>query len=359
MGDLRVPAIRLAVRTLALGSSILAALVLFSLVLWTAGKSPWDTYTSLVGSTLGNGFGFSEIFVKLIPILFTALAVALPARVGLVNVGGEGQLNIGALGAAFAALSLGPQVPLWLGLPVSVIFGMVGGALWSLVPAWLRARGWLNETISTLLLNYVALRVIDFFVYGPFRDIASANVPQTVAFGPGWVWPALVGRIHVGLLLALVALALVAVVLNRTRWGFEIRAIGGNPRAAERHGLPLSGYIVVVLLAGGALAGLAGTGEIMAIQGRLRPHFSPDYGYLGFLVAWLAGHKPLRILILGFLVALVATGGDSLQLDQGLPSATVNIFMALILFMVLADTWRPDRLEERWLAKWAPSGGAS
>lgn len=358
MADWRSLAVRFSVRTATLMFSILAALLVFSLLLLTSGKNPLDTYGSLLGSTLGNGFGFSEIFVKLIPVLFTALAVALPARLGLVNVGGEGQLYLGALGASFAALALGPAVPLWIGLPVSVVCGMVGGALWALVPAWLRSRGWLNETISTLLLNYVALRVIDFFVYGALRDGASANVPQSVAFGEGWVWPALTGRIHIGLFLALAALAVVALVLNRTRWGFEIRAIGGNPLAAQRHGLPLSGYIVGVMLVGGALAGLAGTGEIMAIQGRLRPHFSPDYGYLGFLVAWLAGHKPLRILILGFLIALVATGGDSLQLDQGLPSATVNIFMALILFMVLADAWRPDKLEERWLNRLStPQGG--
>jgi len=263
------------------------------------------------------------------------------------------------LGAAMAAITLGAQVPLWIGLPVSIVAGMAGGALWAAVPAWLRAKGWLNETISTLLLNYVALRIVDFFVYGPLRDPGSANVPQTASFGAGWAWPILTGRIHFGLNLALVALAIVALVLNRSRWGYEIRAIGGNPLAARRHGLPLSGYVLVVMLAGGALAGLAGTGEIMAIQGRLRPHFSPDYGYLGFLVAWLAGHKPLRILILGFLIALVATGGDSLQLDQGLPSATVNIFMALILFMVLADPWRPDRLEEKWLARLEARKGAT
>jgi simple sugar transport system permease protein len=351
--------VKAAVRTLTLGFSILAALVLFSLVLLTAGKNPLDTYASLLGSTLGSGFGFTEIFVKLIPVIFTALAVALPARLGLVNVGGEGQLHLGALLASMAALALGPAVPLWIGIPVSIVSGMVGGALWALVPAWLRARGWLNETISTLLLNYVALRLVDFFVYGPLRDPGSANVPQTAAFGDGWTWPALIGRIHIGLILGIAALVLVAVVLNRTRWGYEIRAIGGNPLAAQRHGLPLSGYIIVILLAGGALAGLAGTGEIMAIQGRLRPHFSPDYGYLGFMVAWLAGHKPLRILILGFLISLVATGGDSLQLDQGLPSATVNIFMALILFMVLADPWRPDRLEEKWMAKLAAKGAAT
>ena len=338
--------------TVALVLSLAAALVLFSALLLSSGKNPLDTYASIFGSTLGSGFGFSEVFVKMIPLLFTALAVALPARLGLVNVGGEGQLQLGALVAAAGALAVGAGTPSWAGIPVTLVAGMAGGALWALVPALLRARGWLNETISTLLLNYVAIRAVDYFVFGPLRDPSSSNVPQTTTFPGGFLWPAFAGRIHIGLVFALVALALFAVVINRTRWGYEIRAAGSNPLAARRHGLPVTTYILVVLCAGGALAGLAGTGEIMAIQGRLRPGFSPSYGYLGFLVAWLAGHKPLRILIMGFLVSLIATGGDSLQIDQGLPSATVNILMALILFMVLADAWRPDRLEVRiraWL----------
>jgi len=315
---------------------VAGALALFSLLLLAAGKNPLDTYSSLFSSTLGNAYGFGEVFVKLIPLLFTALAVAVPARLGLVNVGGEGQLHLGALLAAAAALACGSATPRWLGIPVTMVAGMAGGALWALVPALLRSWGFLNETISTLLLNYVALRVVDFFVYGPMRDPGSANIPQTMGFAPGYLWPSFTGRVHIGLVFALLALALAALVLNRTRWGYEIRAIGGNPIASHRHGLPLERAIVVVLCAGGALAGLAGTGEIMAIQGRLRPHFSADYGYLGFLVAWLASHRPLRILIMGFLVAVIATGGDSLQLDQGLPSATVNILMALLLFVVLA-----------------------
>ena len=315
---------------------VAGALTLFSLLLLTSGKSPLDTYQSLLGSTLGNAYGLGEVFVKLIPLLFTALAVTIPARLGLVNVGGEGQLHMGALFSAAAALAFGAGTPGWLGLPVGLLAGMIGGAVWALVPALLRARGWLNETISTLLLNYVALRVVDYFVYGAMRDPDSANVPQTRAFAAGFLWPSFAGRVHVGLVVALVALAVAAVVLSRTRWGYEIRAIGGNPVAAHRHGLPLAATTVVVLCAGGALAGLAGTGEIMAIQGRLRPHFSADYGYLGFLISWLAGHRPLRILVMGFLVAVIATGGDSLQLDQGLPSATVNILMALLLIVVLA-----------------------
>jgi ABC-type uncharacterized transport system permease subunit len=315
---------------------VAGALILFSVLLLTSGKSPLDTYASLLRSTLGNAFGFEEVFVKLIPLLFTALAVTLPARLGLVNVGGEGQLHLGALFAAAAALAFGEATPGWLGFPVGILAGMVGGAVWALVPALLRSWGWLNETISTLLLNYVALRVVDFFVYGWMRDPGSANVPQTRAFGPGFHWPSFAGRVHVGLFLALVALAMAALVLDRTRWGYEIRAIGGNPVASHRHGLPLARTTVAVLCVGGALAGLAGAGEILAIQGRLRPHFSADYGYLGFLISWLAGHRPLRILVMGFLVAVIATGGDSLQLDQGLPSATVSILMALLLMVVLA-----------------------
>jgi general nucleoside transport system permease protein len=315
---------------------VAGALVLFSALLLSSGKSPLATYADLLASTLGSRYGLGEVFVKLIPLLFTALAVTLPARLGLVNVGGEGQLHIGALFAAAAALAFGAGTPAWLGLPATVVFGMLGGAAWALVPALLRARGWLNETISTLLLNYVAIDLVDFFVYGALRDPDSANVPQTRAFGAGFLWRSFTGRVHVGLALALVALAVTALVLSRTRWGYEVRAIGGNPVAAHRHGLPLAGATIAVLCLGGALAGLAGTGEIMAIQGRLRPHFSADYGYLGFLISWLAGHRPLRILLMGFLVAVIATGGDSLQLDQGLPSATVNVLMALLLIAVLA-----------------------
>jgi general nucleoside transport system permease protein len=313
-----------------------AALALFSLVLLGSGKSPLDTFASLLGSTLGNAYGLGEVFVKLIPLLLAALAVTLPARLGLVNVGGEGQLHLGALFAAATAVAVGAAVPGWVALPLGMLAGMAGGAAWALVPALLRARGWLNETISTLLLNYVAVNVVDWFVYGPLRDPDSANVPQTQAFARGFLWPTFTGRVHLGLVLGLCGLALAAVVLSRTRWGYEIRAIGGNPVAAHRHGLPLAGATVAVLCVGGALAGLAGTGEIMAIQGRLRPHFSADYGYLGFLISWLAGHRPLRILVAAFLVAAIATGGDSLQLDQGLPSATVNILMALLLMGVLA-----------------------
>jgi simple sugar transport system permease protein len=273
--------------------------------------------------------------------MLCALAVALPARVGLVNVGGEGQLYFGALFASWAALYLS-GIPGGLMLPLMVLLAMVGGALWAFVPALLRARGWLNETISTLLLNYVAALVVQFFVFGPWKDPKSANFPQSQPFPDIARLPTLgAERIHAGLILALIAVAVLAFILSRTRWGFEMRAIGGNPEAARRTGVPIATYILVTLLMGGALAGIAGLGEVSAIQGRLRPDFSPGYGFIGFLVSWLAGHNPLTVVVMALLLGVLTAGGDSLQISQRLPFASVNLLMALTLAAVLVQRGKP------------------
>jgi simple sugar transport system permease protein len=313
------------------------ALLMFALVLLIFGKNPAQAYLDIFNTTIGSAYGLSEILVKVIPLALCALAVMLPARIGLVNVGGEGQLYMGALLATWGALAFGESVPQAVGLPLVISLGFIGGGLWAAIPAWLRAKGWLNETISTLLLNYVAVLWVDFFVFGPFRDPASANFPQSVPFADSVRLPFLGNsRVHLGLILALASLAILYVVFKRTRWGYEMRAIGGNPEAARRHGLPINYYILATMFIAGGLAGLAGVGEVMAIQGRLRPSFSPDYGYMGFLISWLALHNPVGVLVLSFLMAVIALGGDTLQITQNMPFSSVNILMSLILFIVLA-----------------------
>lgn len=319
--------------------ALLVAMVGFALVLLLQGRNPIDAYAAMFATTFGTPFGRSEIVVKAIPLMLCALAVALPARVGLVNVGGEGQLYVGAWLASWAALSLNsPQVVM---VPVMIVLAMMGGALWGVVPAVLRARGWLNETISTLLLNYVAILLVQFFVFGPWKDPRSANFPQSRAFADAARLPTLgAERIHAGIILAVIAVAALAFVLARTRWGFEMRAIGGNPEAARRTGVRIGAYIVATLLIGGALAGLAGLGEVAAIQGRLRPDISPGYGFIGFLVSWLAGHNPLTVVVMALLLGLLTAGGDSLQISQHLPFASVNLLMALTLAAVLVQRRR-------------------
>jgi simple sugar transport system permease protein len=261
------------------------ALVVFAIVLLLFGKDPLRAYADILRNTLGSTYGITEVVVKMIPLVLCATAVLLPARIGLVNVGGEGQIYMGAWLATWGALTF-TELPQFLGVPLVVVFGFVGGGLWALIPAILRAKGWLNEVISTLLLNYIAVLFVGYFIFGPWRDKASANFPQTAEFVDAMRLPQFGDtRVHFGLLLALGAVITIYLVLRYTVWGYDMRAIGGNPEASRRHGLPITRYMLVVMFIAGGLAGLAGVGEVMAIQGRLRPGFSPGYGYIGFLIS--------------------------------------------------------------------------
>jgi general nucleoside transport system permease protein len=312
------------------------ALALFAAVLLVAGKDPLKAYADTFSSTLGNAYGISELLVRMTPLLLTAVAVALPSRLGLINVGGEGQLYMGAWMATAGAL-LFPGLPAWLLLPLVAFLGFLGGALWAAIPGVLRAARLVNETIATLLLNYVAPLIVSYFIFGPWRAEGSSAYPQSPAFADAAILPTFFNtRIHAGLLLSLAALLAYWLILEKTRWGVEMRAIGGNAEAAQRLGIPVATWIVVALAIGGGFAGLAGMGEVMGIHGRLRQGLSPGYGFTGFLIAWLAGGRPLGILFMAFLFAIITSAGDTLQITQGLPYSVVNILLAMILFLVLA-----------------------
>jgi general nucleoside transport system permease protein len=316
------------------------ALLLFALVLLIAGKNPLQAYLDIFQNALGSTYGFSEVLTRMIPLLLTAVAVALPARIGLINVGAEGQLYIGALFATWGALAF-DSLPKLLLLPLMFILAFLGGGLWSGISGFLRAKGWVSETISTLLSNYIAILLINFFVYGPWKDPESANYPQSPEFVPAAHLPTFGHtRIHMGLVFAIVVLILFYFFLSKTRWGLEMRAIGGNSEAARRNGIPISNYILIIMIIGGGIAGLAGFGEVSAIQGRLRPSLSPGYGFIGFLISWLAGGNPLGIVVAAFLLSVISSGGDILQLAHGLPGSVVDILMGIILFVVLAERGR-------------------
>jgi simple sugar transport system permease protein len=192
-------------------------------------------------------------------------------------------------------------------------------------------------------LNYVAILVVQYFVQGPWKAHGAdgGNYPQSNKFvGAAWLPTWHTTRVHLGLVFGLVAVAAFWFVLRRTRWGFEMRAIGGNPEASRRLGLPLGRYIIIGLMVGGAIAGLAGLGEVAGTQHRLRKDISAGYGYIGFLISWLAGHSPIGIVAMSFLMAVITSGGDSLQINQHLPGSAVNLLIALTLFMVLAQRGR-------------------
>jgi len=312
------------------------AFATFALLLLVQGKDPLRAYRDILWHTLGTGYGLSEVLVKMTPLMITALAVAVPARLGLVNVGGEGQMFVGALAASWVALSL-PGLPAWLLLPLMAGTGFIAGGLWGGVAGILRARGWLSEVFSTMVLNYVGILAVNALVFGPWRDPTSANYPQSREFVLAAWLPTFGGsRVHVGLLIGVAVIVLFDLFMRRTLWDLEIRAIGGNPLAAARNGIPVTWYFVVSMYVGGGLAGLAGMAEASAVLHRLSPGLSSGLGYLGFLVSWVAGHRPPVLVPVAFLLAILAAGGDILQITQGLPHAAVNVLSALILLVVLA-----------------------
>jgi general nucleoside transport system permease protein len=319
----------------------LAALFVFGVILVLDGKDPLRAYHDTVVYVFGNSYGFSELLVRMSPLVLTAVAVALPSRLGLINVGGEGQLYMGGWLATAGALAL-PDLPAWLLLPLLTVLGFLGGALWALLPALLRAARIVDETISTLLLNYVAPLIVSYFIFGPWRSAESSSYPQSPAFVEAARLPSFGGtRIHLGLLYSVACVALYGYVLARTRFGLDMRAIGGNAQASLRLGIPVSAYVVAAMTVAGGIAGIAGMAEVSAIQGRLVAQLSPGYGYIGFLVAWLADGRPTAIVLMAFLFAVVSSTGDILQITQGVPSAVVNILIAVILFIVLGQRQAP------------------
>ena len=314
---------------------IILALAAFALFLLASGRDPLEALVKAWDGVFGSTLGLSEVGVTMIPLLLAALATAIPTRVGLVNVGGEGQLFVGALTATGVALFFPASQP-WLMLPVMALAGCAGGGLWAAAAALLRRWRGVNEVISTLLANYIAILLIDVFVFGPWKNPEGLGYPYTTPFDMAAIFPAIAGtRFHWGVMAPLIALAATYVILNHTIWGFKMRAVGGNPEAARRRGIAVDRYMIAAMIAGGAMAGLAGMVEVSGIHHDLRPGIANNLGYLGLLASWLAGHNPVTIVAACFMIAVFLVAGDVLQLTVGLPSAAGLVLIGLALFFVL------------------------
>lgn len=313
---------------------VFVVVLLFGIILLISGSDPIQSYKDIFSYTLGSRFGFTEVIVSMTPILLTALAVAIPTRTGLINVGGEGQLYMGACFATWGALTF-DHLPGWALLPIMIFLGMLGGAVWAFIPGILKSLELVNETITTLLLNSVAPMIVAFFVYGYWHSPMDTN--KTANFVTAARLPRLFNsRIDLSFFIALILLLAFWYLLKYSRWGLEMKAILGNPQAAKRNGIPLNRYWLIIMCIGGAVAGLAGMSQVSGYYGVLMAGFSRGLGFMGFLVSWLSFGDPIAILITSFVVSIIFTGGNFLQLTVGLPYAVINILLAFTLFIVLA-----------------------
>lgn len=312
-------------------------IALFAVFLLLQGVNPIVIFGNMLTSVFGDIYGFGEVIIMTTPFILTALATVIPARAGMVNVGGEGQLAIGALTSTIAAVFLIDGWPMWIGLPLLMVFGALGGMIWAGIAAILKAKSGMNETITTLLLNYIAFYTLAFFVHGPLKDPDSFNWPHSPRLSETLRLPTIPGsRIHIGIVIAVVLAVLVFFLFKKTRWGFYLKIVGGNPIAALQSGFKVNKLQFWALVIGGAIAGLAGMIEVTGIEGRLRQSTGVDYGYLGFLAAWMSRNHPIGLIFTSLIIGIISVSGNSMEMTSGLPASVVHILMALVLFGILA-----------------------
>jgi general nucleoside transport system permease protein len=317
-------------------ASVLGALVFCGILLLLSGENPLEVYRAMASGAVGDRNGVSETFVKMIPLLLAGLGVSVAFRMQLWNIGAEGQIYLGAIFAAGTTLFLIPDAPPLVMIPAMAVAGMIGGALWGAVPGALRAYLGANETITTLMLNYVAIQFADYLVHGPWRDPLAFGFPGTKQFpDAAWLPRYDTYRVHIGLLFGLAAAVILWIALRRSRWGYELAVMGENPRAATYAGMRTRRSVVVVMAVSGALAGLAGMSEVAGVGHQLQRNLSPGYGYTAIIVAWLGRLDPFGIVLVSFFVAALLVGGDQLQLALGLPSAVAPMLQGSILFFLL------------------------
>ncbi len=334
---------------LLLALSLLAGLAAVGIIFAVKGLNPITAIISIFASSFGSLFGLQETITKAIPLILIGSGLAVVFRAKFWNIGAESQLLFGAIFATWVALNLGPHLPKFLVLPLMILAGFIGGGLWGMIPALFKARFGINEVISTLMLNYVAAEFVKFLVVGPWKGATKQGYPYTDDF-PASATFNLLGYSRISpfmLIVAVVAALLLAVIIYRTKFGYEVRVIGENPEAARYAGIGFIRTSLLMMMISGGVAGIAGVGEVGAIYHHLSypDTISGGLGFTAIIVAWLAKLNPGFAIVSGFFFAGILVGGDAIQISMGLPAATVNVFNGLILmFLIMGDFFSRNRV---------------
>lgn len=318
-------------------AAIAAALLVFGVVVAFHGASPVEVWVLLFKGAFGDAYSWQNTLQRAAPLMLTALCVAIPAQAGLVVIGGEGALVLGGLGAA----ALAQFVPLphnILGTALVCIAGAFAGALWIALAGALRQWRGVNETISSLLLAYVAIGVFKHLVEGALRDPSSLNKPSTYSLAPQLLISGIAGSdVHWGFVLGVIACVAFALWLAWTPSGFAVRVVGGNLRAAQLVGLPATRLVLAACALGGGCAGLAGAVEVAAVHTNANASLIAGYGYAGILVAFIARHQPLAVIPVAILFGGFGAAGSLLQRRLGLPDASVLLLQGIAFVLILAS----------------------
>ena len=318
--------------------AVVTALLLGAGLIWLSGASVVDAYLGLFEGMLGSRRALVETCVAAIPYMLAGFSVALGFHAGLFNIGAEGQLYMGALGAAVVGY-VAAGLPGWLHLPLALVVGVLGGSLWGAIPGILKARVGAHEVINTIMMNYVAVKMVDYLVKNVFRD-PTASLDRTPYVLASAQLPLLLGpqeRLHAGLLIALAAAALTAWLLFRTTIGFAMRTVGANADAARYAGMRVGGLTVLAMSLAGGLAGAAGATEVLGLNHTLPAAFSSGYGFDAIAVALLAKSHPLGVIPAALLWGGLRNGAGLMQMRSGMSIDLIYVVQALVIVCVAAD----------------------
>lgn len=318
-------------------AALFTSVVLIALFIAATGNAPLAVFQTIYKGAFGSWFSWQNTLVRSAPLLLTALCTAIPARAGLVIIGGEGAVVIGGLFAAITGIALSDNSPVFV-LTAMMISGSLCGGLWIALVGFLNHARGVNETISSLLLNYIAIAVLNFLVVGALKDPATLNKPSTHHIGDANMLGVIgSSSVHWGIVFGILLCLFLWFVAKRTTLGFAVNIVGGNPRAAKLAGISVGKIILLTCFVGGACAGLAGVIEVAAVHGRANGSLNAGYGYAGILVAFLARHNPMAIIPFALLMGGVQAAGGLLQRRHGLPDASVAVIQGMMFVVILAS----------------------
>jgi simple sugar transport system permease protein len=324
--------------------AVFTALVIGAIIIMLTGSSftqMLEAYGALLKGSVGSLRAISATLTEATPLILTGLAVAVAFRAGLFNIGGEGQLLIGGMSAVLVGFSF-TTLPWFIHLPLAVVAGIIGGAAWGFIPGFLKAKTGAHEVIVTIMLNYIAYRLVDYLLKSSLfqregrNDPISKSVEESAQLPAllGWLDPAM--KVHLGLFLAIAAAFFVWWVLFRTNTGFEFRAVGANPSAARYAGMSVTKVYILVMMLAGALAGLAGAGQVLGVLDRASPGFNAGLGFDGIAVALLGRSNPFGVVLAALLFGGLNAGGQYMQANADVGIDLISVIQALIIIFVAA-----------------------
>lgn len=336
-------------KTLIAAGAVVVSFGVSMLIIAALNINPFEAMKSMISGALGSKSALAETTVKMTPLLFTAMSYALASRCGLINLGMEGQLYMGALASTAIGVYL-TGLPAAVHIPMALLAGFIGGGLWGLLAGWLKVRFKADEVITTVLLNTIAINFIDYMVCNPMNEPTHTK-SQTAAIQESAVLPKLISgtRMHLGFLIALLFVLLFWLFLWKSKKGYEMRVTGLNMGAARYSGINIGRNMLLVMLLSGGLSGLAGCCEILGVQKMMLSNISPGYGFDGMAVALIGMTTPGGILAGAVLFGILRAGGNRMQMVCKVPNAIVSVISGLIIIAVVASSILLDKWDERRL----------